>query len=484
MSVETDLQLERRRRYPLAKVKGGWTNVEDQILKRLVDEFGEGNWSVIARHLNAALGKPAESGRIGKQCRERYNHHLRPDIKKDAWTEEEESLLVAAHLRYGNRWSDIAKVIKGRTENAVKNHWNATLRRKDNDKCGGRGNGVTQSCVLKEYMIRIALLPAPTVGATHQGNFHHNSVSWPASAGRPQPVEALTGTSSERVLIGAREPEMPSPIEVFGNAAGMQTRAAKRSRTDMDSGAVEDVAGLTETAAALACEAGGPASLSSCSSSNMHEDPPSSTIAAAPPLTETAVAPSANLTLAPVLPARKRPRIITFAAYGPSITTGAFSAAGVPPQPINSVDCSWSKEPSTTALVTTTNAGPGAGDHRLLHQPLPLHSFHLDGIAADVQSVHGPAALSIHVPGWPRQHFRSRSAERQPGWATDSAEESVHGSPTSERFVRFEEEDGEEALAGDFKIKSSESADGTAACSEVQAAQIMLALKSLAGSLR
>ncbi|EFJ42872.1 transcription factor Myb7, partial [Volvox carteri f. nagariensis] len=103
-------------------VKGGWTNVEDQILKRLVDEFGEGNWSVIARHLNSALGKPAESGRIGKQCRERYNHHLRPDIKKDAWTEEEEALLVSAHLKFGNRWSDIAKVIKGRTENAVKNH--------------------------------------------------------------------------------------------------------------------------------------------------------------------------------------------------------------------------------------------------------------------------------------------------------------------------------------------------------------------------
>lgn len=87
-----------------------------------MDELGEGNWSNIARRLNVLLDKAADTGRIGKQCRERYNHHLRPDIRKDAWTAPEEQLLVQAHLRFGNRWSDIAKVISGRTENAVKNH--------------------------------------------------------------------------------------------------------------------------------------------------------------------------------------------------------------------------------------------------------------------------------------------------------------------------------------------------------------------------
>jgi hypothetical protein len=101
--------------------RGPWTAEEDELLTNLVKKFGTKKWAIIAELV---------PGRVGKQCRERWLNHLRTDVKKTAWTDEEDEILIKAQQELGNRWSAIARLLQGRPENSVKNRWNSLVNKK------------------------------------------------------------------------------------------------------------------------------------------------------------------------------------------------------------------------------------------------------------------------------------------------------------------------------------------------------------------
>ncbi|KAL6616259.1 hypothetical protein ACP70R_038529 [Stipagrostis hirtigluma subsp. patula] len=101
--------------------KGPWTSAEDAILVDYVKKHGEGNWNAVQK--NTGLF------RCGKSCRLRWANHLRPNLKKGAFTPEEERLIIQLHAKMGNKWARMAAHLAGRTDNEIKNYWNTRIKR-------------------------------------------------------------------------------------------------------------------------------------------------------------------------------------------------------------------------------------------------------------------------------------------------------------------------------------------------------------------
>ena len=88
-----------------------------------------------------------------------WHNHLCPHVRKDEWSVEEDRLIMDLVQRYGTKWSKIVKMFPGRSDNAIKNRYNSTMRKNQRrllKESGGEPAG----------LIRLNPLPAaPTVEA-------------------------------------------------------------------------------------------------------------------------------------------------------------------------------------------------------------------------------------------------------------------------------------------------------------------------------
>ncbi|KAL2454854.1 myb domain protein [Abeliophyllum distichum] len=98
-----------------------WSQEEDDILREQIRIHGTENWAMIASKF---------VDKTTRQCRRRWFTYLSSDFKTGGWSPEEDMLLCEAQKIYGNRWTEIAKVVSGRTDNAVKNRFTTLCKKR------------------------------------------------------------------------------------------------------------------------------------------------------------------------------------------------------------------------------------------------------------------------------------------------------------------------------------------------------------------
>ncbi|KAK5130943.1 hypothetical protein LTR08_001546 [Meristemomyces frigidus] len=148
--------------------RGPWSQTEDQHLVHLVHVHGAHNWVRISSTIQT---------RSPKQCRERFHQNLKPNLNHDPITPDEGLLIEQMVAEMGKRWAEIARRLRGRSDNAVKNWWNGGMNRRRRSHNSRR----TELEVRQQPLMTIPSLPPPP---THQ---HPLPSNFPQHSAAPYP---------------------------------------------------------------------------------------------------------------------------------------------------------------------------------------------------------------------------------------------------------------------------------------------------------
>ena len=109
----------RYRRIRPGLIKGAWDKEEDAKLLLLYEKYGK-NWAAISKEM---------PHRTGKQIRDRFLNSLDTKFERGKFTEEEDQIIIKYYKIYGNSWAKIAKKLKTRTGDMVKNRFYSSLKK-------------------------------------------------------------------------------------------------------------------------------------------------------------------------------------------------------------------------------------------------------------------------------------------------------------------------------------------------------------------
>lgn len=192
----------------VAHRRGPWSQHEDQWLVNLVARNGPHNWVRISQEIGS---------RSPKQCRERYHQNLKPSLNHDPITPDEGELIEKMVAEMGKRWAEIARRLKGRSDNAVKNWWNGgqNRRKRNPERPDQRPREYSQTSEHYQYPL------APQHIHHHEDQQYHDSrrsslnptIHTPYGVKLPQPrrFEPYPGSR-------------PQSLELYGQSANVRAR--------------------------------------------------------------------------------------------------------------------------------------------------------------------------------------------------------------------------------------------------------------------
>ena len=97
-----------------------FTEEEDNMLRKLVEQYGENQWEFLARQIGT---------RSSRQCRERWTNYLSPRLCQGPWSKEEDRLLFHKVKKYGKKWELLVRFFPTRSRNNIKNRYNTIVRK-------------------------------------------------------------------------------------------------------------------------------------------------------------------------------------------------------------------------------------------------------------------------------------------------------------------------------------------------------------------
>jgi hypothetical protein len=96
------------------------TAEEDKKLVELVGRYGSSDWLAVAREMQTLNAR---------QCRQRWNDYVNPNLQTCPWTTEEDDLLEKMFAELGPKWKALASFFPNRSKNSVKNQCIALNKR-------------------------------------------------------------------------------------------------------------------------------------------------------------------------------------------------------------------------------------------------------------------------------------------------------------------------------------------------------------------